>query len=377
MHDLNLSDLQRRTLGNALTLLAVVFVLCVVGVVVYWLGRFLNHFASVFMPIAVAGIAALVLNPYYEWMYVRVGRRSLSAVLLVYVSLLTPLIAFLWFFGSILLEQIAGVIQHGMTLSEVGLARAVELWPEWFAELQERGVWEHLREVTAERADLLPDIFIGMLKVVLAIGQGVFGFVAGLLSWVIFPVYLGFFLVLRGFKPDQLEAGLPFVRPTLRRDIIYLAVEFVNILVSFFRGQLIVAFLQGLLYAIGFSAIGLRYGFLLGLVLGFMNIIPYLGSLVGLAVMIPLGFLQEGGGWMLALGAVIVFTVVQTIESYLLTPRIMGNRTGLHPMVIIIAIFFWGTAFGGIWGMILAIPLTAFGVVFWRLLKEKYIKEIL
>ena len=65
----------------------------------------------------------------------------------------------------------------------------------------------------------------------------------------------------------------------------------------------------------------------------------------------------------------------QLIESYLLTPRIMGDRTGLHPVAIIVAIFFWGSALGGILGMILAIPLTAFLVVFWRMVKEKYIQE--
>ncbi len=54
----------------------------------------------------------------------------------------------------------------------------------------------------------------------------------------------------------------------------------------------------------------------------------------------------------------------------------MGHRTGLHPMAIIFAVFFWGTALGGILGMILAIPLTAFLVVFWRLVKEKYISEL-
>jgi predicted PurR-regulated permease PerM len=71
-----------------------------------------------------------------------------------------------------------------------------------------------------------------------------------------------------------------------------------------------------------------------------------------------------------------VFAVVQTIEAYLLTPKIMGDRTGLHPVVIIVAIFFWGSAFGGITGMILAIPLTAFLVVFWRLAREKYLPEL-
>ena len=75
------------------------------------------------------------------------------------------------------------------------------------------------------------------------------------------------------------------------------------------------------------------------------------------------------------LAVLIVFAVVQAVEGYILTPRIMGERTGLHPLVIIVAIFFWGSALNGIMGMILAIPLTAFLVVFWRLARERYIDE--
>jgi predicted PurR-regulated permease PerM len=138
---------------------------------------------------------------------------------------------------------------------------------------------------------------------------------------------------------------------------------------------LVVALLQGLLFASGFALVGLKYGFVIGLMLGLLNIVPYLGSIVGLAVALPVAFFQTGGGFDVLAWTILVFTVVQLIESYILTPRIMGDRTGLHPMVIIIAIFFWGTAFGGIWGMILAIPLTAFLVVFWRLIKAKYIAE--
>ena len=63
---------------------------------------------------------------------------------------------------------------------------------------------------------------------------------------------------------------------------------------------------------------------------------------------------------------------MQNIEGWFLTPKIMGDRTGLHPVTIIVAIFFWGTAFNGISGMVLAIPLTAFFVTLWRLLCRKY-----
>jgi predicted PurR-regulated permease PerM len=90
-----------------------------------------------------------------------------------------------------------------------------------------------------------------------------------------------------------------------------------------------------------------------------------------------LAFFQEGGGILKVVWVLVVFSVVQAIEGYLLTPRIMGDRTGLHPVAIIVAVFFWGTALSGILGMVLAIPLTAFLVVFWRLAKERYIPEIL
>ncbi|MNC92773.1 pheromone autoinducer 2 transporter [compost metagenome] len=67
-----------------------------------------------------------------------------------------------------------------------------------------------------------------------------------------------------------------------------------------------------------------------------------------------------------------VFTAVQLIEGWLLTPRIMGKQTGLHPVAIIVAIFFWGQALGGVLGLMLAVPLTAFFVTAWRFVRRKY-----
>jgi predicted PurR-regulated permease PerM len=188
---------------------------------------------------------------------------------------------------------------------------------------------------------------------------------------------LVFFLLAPPQGLESLERQLPFFKPDTRRDLVFLVREFVSIVVTFFRGQLLIALAQSVLYAIGFSLVGLSYGFILGLALGFLNIVPYLGSIIGLGIGIPIAFFQEGGGLGLAIAVVVVFTVVQMIEGYLLTPRIMGDRTGLHPLAIIVAVFFWGTALGGILGMILAIPLTAFGVVVWRLLREKYVGEVL
>jgi len=238
----------------------------------------------------------------------------------------------------------------------------------------------HLADALGNAVDDGRDTMIGSLSSVgsqaLSAGFGVLSFVGTLLGWVVLPVYFSFFLLTDSMRPHDMERYLPFLKPETRRDVVYLVDHFVDIVVAFFRGQLIIAFLQGLLFAIGFSLVGLRYGFVIGLVLGFLNIIPYLGNIVGLASALPLAMFQAGGGWSRVAAVLVVFALVQTIEGYLLTPRIMGDRTGLHPVVIIVAIFFWGTALSGILGMILAIPMTAFLVVFWRLAREKYVREL-
>lgn len=208
----------------------------------------------------------------------------------------------------------------------------------------------------------------------LSAGVGLTRMVGSLLGWAVFPVYVFFFLMAPSRRPEDLEKPLDFLTPRLRRDLVYLAREFVNILVSFFRGQLIIALIQGGLFAAGFSIAGLKYGLVLGLTLGLLNIVPYLGNMIGLLICLPLAYFQSGGGWPTLLAVVVVILIVQNIEAYFLTPKIMGDRTGLHPATIIFALFFWGAALNGIAGMILAIPLTAFLAVLWRLVRHHYLR---
>jgi predicted PurR-regulated permease PerM len=191
-------------------------------------------------------------------------------------------------------------------------------------------------------------------------------------------VYLAFFLMMPRLRPGSLDAGhFPFFKTGTAEDVIFLIREFFSLVVIFFRGQIIICLLQGILFAIGFTLAGLNYGVILGLMLGFLNIVPYLGSMLGLSVCLPMAWFQVGGGPTMLLVVIGVFCVVQAIEAYVLTPRIMGSATGLSPLAIIIGIFFWGAALDGILGMILAIPLTAFAVVLWRLAREKYIGQII
>ena len=198
----------------------------------------------------------------------------------------------------------------------------------------------------------------------------------------VIPIYLFYFLSSNRNLLDDLDKELIFLSSSVREDVIFLIREFVSILVAFFRGQLLIGLLMGIGYAIGFSMSGLKFGITLGLLFGLLNVIPYLGSVVGVILTFLIAYLQpegiaESGQWGLLLGCTLTFIVVQLIESYYLTPKIMGQQTGLHPVVVIVSIFFWGTALGGILGMIFGIPLTAFIIIAWRLICRKYLNRSL
>lgn len=207
--------------------------------------------------------------------------------------------------------------------------------------------------------------------------SGLLGFFAQMTYLAVIPIYLFYFLSSNRNLIDELDRELSFLSNSVREDVLFLLREFVSILVSFFRGQLLIGLLMGVGYAIGFSISGLKFGITLGLLFGLLNIVPYLGSIVGIITALLVAYLQPGGiaesgEWNVLIGCGISFVVVQVIESYYLTPKIMGQQTGLHPVVVMVSIFFWGTALGGILGMIFGIPLTAFIIVAWRLLCRKY-----
>ncbi len=372
---LDLTDRQMQTVRAAITILATFVIVCAVALLLWLLGSFVARFSNVFLPLAVAAIAAFVMQPYFELLRRRLRLPKVLALIAVFLSILVPLVAFGWFFGALVVEQLVGLARTAPETWTKMVEWAREHWPNAVSFLESNEAGQRVRDVLEGKEEAIARGVQSGLDVALNAGGVVLRWFGTIVAWAVLPVYFAFFLMTNPSKVLEIDHLLPFLKPETRQNVVYLVREFVNILVAFFRGQIIVAFLQGALFAVGFSIVGLRYGLVLGLALGFLNIIPYLGNMVGLGIAIPLALFQEGGGGLLLVLVLGVFTLVQMIEGYILTPRIMGDRTGLHPMVIIIAIFFWGSALGGISGMILAIPLTAFLVVFWRLAKDRYIDE--
>ena len=371
--NIDLSTRQQRIIGSALTASAVVLLLFVVLGAFRVITTFVSTFSGVFLPLATAGVLSLLLRPVFNHMRLKWKWPAVASLAAIFGSVFIPLLILLWVFGVKLINQAAELIR-----SAPELAARLHVWiqgnaPNLAELIQDNEIGAKLQGLAQNQADALLSLAAGGAEGLVSVA----GYLMGLFNWAVLPVYIIFLMMAPPFKRSELSEILPFLKENTRDDVVYLINQFVDIVVTFFRGQLIIALAQGVLMAIGFSVVGLQYGFLLGLVIGLLNIIPYLGNLVGLAVTLPLAYLQPEGGVGLLIAVLVVIGIVQVVEGYVLTPRIMGESTGLHPMVIIVAMFFWGTAFNGILGMILAIPLTAFLVVFWRLAKEKYIEELL
>lgn len=367
-----LSPAQRRLVGFALGFAAI----CAIGWLLYVLlagvARFTAYFSGVIWPLAVAGILALVLRPVVTVFERRLKVNRPVAVVLLYLVFLLLVAGLLITFVPAIVTQIIEFVAYLPELWQKIVGWAELHYPEWLAAvrpyLDNPTVKAAVEGLTQQAQNLLSHL-APTLK---SAGAGIFNLFGFAASVAVIPVYLFFFLLSSNDPTKNLPEHLPFLKTEHRDDVVFLVREFLGILVAFFRGQLLIGLIMGVLLATGFSIGGLKFGLAIGLLTGLLNIVPYLGSILGLSVALPLAFLQPGGGLPLVGICVAVFAAVQAIEGWLLTPRIMGRQTGLHPVAIIVAIFFWGQALGGILGMMLAVPLTAFFVTAWRLARRKY-----
>ncbi|KAF1684858.1 AI-2E family transporter [Pseudoxanthomonas broegbernensis] len=196
-----------------------------------------------------------------------------------------------------------------------------------------------------------------------------FAMVAWVVNVVLLPILTFYFL--RDW--DLLVARVAVLVPRDHIDTVSrLARESNDVLAAFLRGQFLVMLALGAIYAIGLQLVGLKLGLLIGIVAGLISFIPYLGATTGVVMAVATALVQAQGldlQLLLLVGA--VFTVGQLLESYVLTPRIVGDKIGLHPVAVIFAVMAGGQLFGFL-GMLMALPVAAVANVLLRFASERY-----
>lgn len=392
---------QARAIWFAVTALAVTLTLVIIGAVFWGFGLVLNRLSPVLLPLAVAGVIAYLLDPVVDWLVARriPRRRAIVCVfvfaLLVVVGVLGSIIPQVVVESRQLAGRIPGYVQrlqergeHWLNHPPAPLVTLTRLLP---AGLQERLAVARESTVTNAPTEgspppppttppLAPDApwwakaldpasiksAGGWLGAVLpAIGEWLFGQATKVASWLgllvglaLVPVYTFYLLLEKRGIERQWTDYLPLQDSRLKDELVFVLRNINDCLVVFFRGQVLVALCDGVLYTIGFLGIGLPYAMLLGLMATMLTMIPFLGAITTCSAALVIALVQFGD-WkhlVLVLG---VFGVVQLLEALVFQPKIIGHRVGLHPMTIIIGLMVGTTLLGGILGGILAIPLTA------------------
>ncbi len=329
----------------------------------------LDYLSDVLLPFFAGLVVAYFLDPVTNRVQHVIKQRVLAALFtLVSITLAVSLVV--WFMVPMVGNELADM---GRTVSK--MASNTELAQAAKEHLPEN-VWEEVNEIL-KRDDvkryLTSDGAVQMAKDtakkllpgvwgVLSGAANVLTFITGLLVIMLYVVFL---LIDYHNMAARWRDYLP---PSMRDDVSRFVEEFIQATNRYFRSQALVACCVAVLFAIGFSIIGLPLAILMGIFIGLLNMVPYLQIVGTIPCLLLAGLkaLEQGDNFFGALGLVLlVFGVVQLIQETVLVSRFQGEAMGLSPAIILLSISVWGKLLGFL-GLILALPLTCLGLIYYR-----------
>ncbi|HJM61709.1 MAG TPA: AI-2E family transporter [Alphaproteobacteria bacterium] len=337
----------------------------------YWLAAFLVLvllivlLRDILLPFVVGLAIAYFLDPVIDRLEAHKLSRPLAAtaVTVLFFLLLTVLVLLV---APLLQTQITSLLKElpGMVLSLTErITGLVEAASSQINEQQMEDVRVALRDVTGKLASWL---FEALGKIFLS-GLALLN-LAGLI--IITPVVTWY--LLRDW--DLIVAKVDGYLPRRHADVVHQQLQKIDrTLSAFVRGQAIVCVVLGTSYAIALEIIGLNYGLVVGLIVGVISIIPFIGAIVGLLLSLTFGYLQFGATGELV-AVIAVFVIGQMIEGNILTPKLVGDRVGLHAVWVMFALLTGGSLFGFV-GVLLAIPIAAVIGVLVRFALSRYLES--
>ncbi len=422
---------QQKTLWNAATGVSILVLGALLVGMVWLVGYVFGFLQPVLIPLIVAGIVAYLLDPVVRFLESR-GLTRLWAVVTVFVGILIA--------GTLLVAAVLPgihrshlalrkfMVSHPTAAPAGTVAVIVEgdaakaddagsLAPALARSLQNlrtenpSGVIEWLLTETDDAGNPLiierqPDeqptlvsfgrtrggrMLIENTDVIFSTGRNwvtagstkVLGFLGLVLGMIMVPVYLFFFLKDSAAIRSHWHEYVPLRASRFKSGLVDTLQEINGYLVSFFRGQVLVAAIDGILVGIALTIFGLPYGLLIGVFMAILGVIPYIGNILCLIPACIIAYLhaQESapfglGPWAYVGCVLAIFVVVQQINSLVTAPKIVGDSVGLHPMTVIFSMLFWSLILGGFVGALLAVPLTAaVKVLFRRFIWERQLRD--
>ena len=400
---------QKKTLWRAITGIGV-FTLGFLLIFLIWLlSQVLGYLQPVLIPIAIAGIVAYLLDPFVFW-FQKKGLSRLKAVATVFSSFLVLILVMGFIIVPPIVTQAKGLISEkndtgGSKLGENIITTVTQLGETpW---LKPAATWAMEKYVdpnatpldtpqtagyvvstdTSETAavafketNLAHHLTTNAEKIANYGGKFVtkgtstilasLGLVIGL---AMVPIYLYYFLKESSSIKAHWHDYVPLKASNLKNEVVSSLQEINGYLISFFRGQMLVAFIDGLLVGLALLVFGLPYALVIGVGMAILGVIPYIGNILCLipSCMIAYVHFNDPGNreslewmlgtnpWVYVAATIAIFVIVQQINSLVTAPKIVGDSVGLHPMTVIFSMLFWSLLLGGFLGAILAVPMTA------------------
>lgn len=340
----------------------------------YLLVEGISFLQPVLIPVAVAAILAFLLDPVVKFL-TRLGLTRIISIAIVYVAFTAFFVGLIIYIGppayrqgTTLVKNFPAYMQKTellaiKTMTNLQRLSEIELFhPEREIQtpgdqlssiisnaIKDAGTWmqQKIPYIAMESGKFLQRSVGGFL--------GVFGF---LLSMILVPIFLFFFLKDSASIAENWSRYLPLRASPLKNEIVSLVSEIKSYLISFFRGQLLVSLIDGLLIAVALLFLRLDFAILIGIMVGILGVIPYLGIMICYIPAVIIAAAQFGD-WMHPVIVTIIFILANNIDGMFIAPKIVGESVGLHPLTVILSVLAWSLILGGLLGALLAVPLTA------------------
>jgi len=345
----------------------------------FWIGAFfllvllLWLFSGVLLPFAAAFALGYLLNPVVDRLE-RLGFNRLGATLLIMACFVLVLVSISILIGPVVWRQLVSFTEalpaYAVKLEELISAESARLSRDYGGVLMDKfGLGNNggseLASATNDLVAQAAQWAASFLKSLLTRGAALVSLISLL---VVTPVVV-FYMLLDWGKMIATIDGLVPLRH--RETVRALAREIDTAMAGFLRGQALVCLFLGAWYGIGLSLIGLNFGLLIGITAGILSFIPYVGSLTALVLSSTVAIVQDWPQWKLLVMSLGVFLIGQFLEGNILSPKLVGESVGLHPVWLIFALLAFGSLFG-FTGLITAVPFAAAAGVILRFAVRRY-----
>ncbi|QGM98556.1 AI-2E family transporter [Methylocystis parvus] len=346
------------------------------GVTLLVLAAILYLLSPVLAPFVAGTALGYLLDPVADRLQ-KLGCSRLGAALLLLSVFLAVLVTGLVILLPILTHQLAGFLTalpgYLQTLHGLVTEWSAHFTNEYLKDFLEKYGWagagaslnvdieKYFNDLASQGASMVGDF----LKSLLWRGYALIN----VISLVVITPVVAFYMMLDWDHMVQIIDDL--VPPRHRDDVRMLARDIDRALAGFVRGQSLVCLFLGVWYALGLSAIGLNFGFLIGVIAGFLSFIPYVGSITAFVLSIIIAIVQAWPHINLPVEAIAIVSTGLVMDGYVLSPRLVGASVGLHPVWIMFALLAFGALFG-FTGLIIAVPAAAALGALMRFLARRY-----